>query len=59
MSFWGELKRRNVVKVGAAYNIVAWPSISKFTSNNGLSAFENMHLGGFFSINLKRNERPI
>jgi TolB-like protein len=24
MSFWGELKRRNVVKVGAAYLIVAW-----------------------------------
>ena len=24
MSFWGELKRRNVVKVGAAYAIVAW-----------------------------------
>jgi TolB-like protein/Tfp pilus assembly protein PilF len=24
MSFWGELRRRNVVKVGAAYAIVAW-----------------------------------
>lgn len=24
MSFWGELKRRNVFKVGAAYIIVAW-----------------------------------
>jgi TolB-like protein/tetratricopeptide (TPR) repeat protein len=24
MSFWGELKRRNVFKVGAAYAIVAW-----------------------------------
>ena len=24
MSFWGELKRRNVVKVGAAYLVVAW-----------------------------------
>jgi exo-1,4-beta-D-glucosaminidase len=24
MSFWGELKRRNVVKVGIAYAIVAW-----------------------------------
>jgi TolB-like protein len=24
MSFWGELKRRNVVKVGIAYTIVAW-----------------------------------
>jgi TolB-like protein len=24
MSFWGELKRRNVVKVGAAYAVVAW-----------------------------------
>lgn len=24
MSFWGELKRRNVVKVGTAYAIVAW-----------------------------------
>jgi hypothetical protein len=24
MSFWGELKRRNVYKVGAAYAIVAW-----------------------------------
>ena len=24
MDFWGELKRRNVVKVGAAYAIVAW-----------------------------------
>ena len=24
MSFWGELRRRNVVKVGAAYAIVGW-----------------------------------
>ena len=24
MSFWGELGRRNVFKVGAAYAIVAW-----------------------------------
>jgi TolB-like protein len=24
MSFWGELKRRNVVKVGLAYAVVAW-----------------------------------
>jgi TolB-like protein len=24
MSFWGELKRRNIFKVGAAYAIVAW-----------------------------------
>jgi hypothetical protein len=24
MSFWGELKRRNVYKVGIAYAIVAW-----------------------------------
>ena len=24
MSFWGELKRRNVVKVGAAYAVVSW-----------------------------------
>jgi len=24
MSFWGELKRRNVFKVGAAYLIAAW-----------------------------------
>src|SRR5512134_1967795 len=24
MSFWGEFRRRNVVKVGAAYGIVAW-----------------------------------
>ena len=24
MSFWGELKRRNVFKVGVAYAIVAW-----------------------------------
>ena len=23
-SVWGELKRRNIVKVGAAYLIVAW-----------------------------------
>jgi len=24
MTFWGELKRRNVYKVGIAYAIVAW-----------------------------------
>ena len=24
MSFWGEFRRRNAVKVGAAYGIVAW-----------------------------------
>jgi hypothetical protein len=24
MSFWGELRRRNVVKVGVAYGIIAW-----------------------------------
>jgi TolB-like protein len=27
MSFWGELKRRNVVKVGLAYAVVAWLAI--------------------------------
>lgn len=32
MSFWGELRRRNVVKVGAAYLVMAWLIVQIATS---------------------------
>jgi len=41
MSFWGELKRRNVFKVGAAYVIVAWLIVQVANTFFPLLSFPN------------------